>query len=889
MEQRQLRPIYEALDRRDYKAALKESMNLLRKNPNHLSGQALMSLALARTGDTHSAMTLGQKVLNTAGALKNPHVLQCLPMTFRLLGHAQEEAAVYTGAQEFFPNDKAICAKLFMVAASNGMYKEQHQAAVSLLRLTKDDKYMWWVVVSLVLLTKFSKEDEKTRQMQLALAERMAEKSLEQGRLTTTEELRIYLEVLDIQSKHADMLAVLSSDSPLAEKISNDPDLVTQRISLLLKTDTNDKAVEAAVRALNAKDNWADYKLYAEATIGQISEGEREGELLITSFCETVQKWTQIRGRARGAELALVELVSGLYATGHQVLADKTVGPLGKQMWKYIDQFQSKAICFADITQYFVKHVKDTDSLHALGHHRAQVDSRLHAARSATSQGEDQAQAWVTLEKIRYLLQALSGDTSVKSWAEGTDQLLSHGLNSKAAERKQASCTDAVLLASQRLIQAAYLSFSASADRGQLASSLFAVLCVLEAGIKQNDDGFILKIYAIRLYLLLSCYDRARALFDSLNVKSIQLDTHSYLINGQGMALGCFTPDLDLCYTGVGFYDRVHIKVTEHLDAAYMQGTYSNVLDFIEFGSNLRHSVQRECTHRCALRGEGFEPGCADDVLAKWTEADVVSIEHTEESLAKLHDNRDIKAMSLLAPQDLIPYNLEVLTRPTPLPGTQWIQMYSLIPQIIHHIVMADTEALETKARSLLLTVSEAGDLLSAQDKMLACGINQIATLYTRASDSQQSFNNQLDDLLATIRQGLSQDIASQEVTTLEAISSTLLRDITTATEIYTYAITACYALESQRAPSARAVRQAFMKLRKEALQRMAVLRSLANGYVRGAIDEHWVGANVGFSGPIFECLSLKRKSVIDSVAKNCFNGWIRSIKNLVMQWEQCS
>ncbi|KAJ2374409.1 N-alpha-acetyltransferase 25, NatB auxiliary subunit, partial [Coemansia sp. RSA 2607] len=190
MEQIQLRPVFAALDRGNMNQAIAECKKILGKKPNHLSAQALMSFALARVGKIEEAESISRSVLNTAGSLKSPYVVEGLMLAFRTLGLLDEEIAVYAGALEFQPEDIKLNTKLFMAASRNGMYKEQHQAAVTLSKITRQDKHMWWVIASLMLQAKYSKLDDTTQRLQLTLAERMSEKALADGKLKTVEELR---------------------------------------------------------------------------------------------------------------------------------------------------------------------------------------------------------------------------------------------------------------------------------------------------------------------------------------------------------------------------------------------------------------------------------------------------------------------------------------------------------------------------------------------------------------------------------------------------------------------------------------------------------------------------------------------------------------------------
>ncbi|KAJ2687507.1 mitochondrial distribution and morphology [Coemansia spiralis] len=891
MESHQLKPIYEAIGQGDMRRGQTECDKLLRKHSTHQGALALKAYVLAKLGNAEEATTLGQQVLHTPGALKSSHVLQGLWLTFRVLHLPELEIAVYNTALVHTPNSEQLYCKIFMAAARSKLYKDQHAAAVALNKLFKQDKYLWWVVTSLLMQAK-SAQDSSVRQLQLTLAERMAEKALSEGRLTNTEELRIYLEVLELQDNHAAMIAALSTSGPLAEKIANDPDLITQWIGLLIKTGDCKQACTVAVAALEARDNWADYKLYVEATVAQASEGEGP----VKAACANFDKWAAQRGRERGAKLAGVELTIRLHEAGHAKPADEGADAVGERIWSYVDQFMTKAICYSDVMQHFVTHVKSAtasgQTSGAIDFHAKQLEQRLHNARAAataTKCSEDAAQSWVSLERIRYLIQALADDVDPQRWVADIGAMLSFGLDSDEAEQKLAACSDMTLIACQRLILAAFLAYPEPEQRGLLFASLFKVVCVLEAGIKMNDDQFLLKLYAIRLYLYLSCYDRARALYDTLNIKNIQFDTLGYLINGHGMSLGCFSTDLELCYDGVSFYDRSDARIPQELESAYGNGTYSNITDFTTFRDNLTHSVQRECTHRCALRGEAFDHGTSKDILEQWKEADAVSIEHTDETIAALHDNRDIGVMGLQTPVDMAKWNLEIMTRQIPLPGSAWIKIFSMVPQIMHYIVCSEIELLEAKIGDFLVVIEEAGQSVSSHDLLLARGVHQVATLYLRAQSGDEGFDGELSVLTEVIIGALPPDMSASNSLDLCDVALSTIRTASVATELFTLALSVKHALSAQRSPSANAVTLGLSQIRKTALKLVGGLRTWTEKPARESIDALWMNAEDPLLASATTFLLSRRKSAVTLATKGCVGSWLKSVNNMAAHWKKCT
>ncbi|KAJ1946291.1 mitochondrial distribution and morphology, partial [Linderina pennispora] len=462
--------------------------------------------------------------------MKNPHVQQGLTHTYRTLGMPKEEIQVYQAGLKHDPGSERLNRCIFMAAARNHMYPTQYQAALQLSKQHKTDEYTWWVIVGLLLQAKYPEDKSQTsNQLQLTLAERMAEKALVDGRLQNTEQLRIYLEILELQSKHDKMLDALTASGDLSRRIANDADLVTQRIELFLKTNDIKGATTAAASSLQDRDNWIDYKHYIEAAVlGLKAEDQQQAkERAINLIVADIQRWGAVRGRNRNAALARVELALRLAKAGETAVLESALGSLSTQMWAFVNEFQHKAICYADIMPYFVAHTNmlcsDDERSATIDAHRALLTPLLDSAKENADKNDSQAQAWVNYEKISYLLQALSHESSAKQWTATVADMLKFGLDSDASVEAWPACSDMVLLSAQRLIQSAFVAFPSEPQKRH--PILFKALVVLEAGIKQNKNPYHLKLYALRLYLYLSSYERAKAIHGLLNIKNIQHDT----------------------------------------------------------------------------------------------------------------------------------------------------------------------------------------------------------------------------------------------------------------------------------------------------------------------------------------------------------------------------
>lgn len=112
--------------------------------------------------------------------------------------------------------------------------KGQQQAALKLHKTFKNNKYLFWAIMSLALQGEANKGGANN--LSYTLAERMMTKAMEEGRVQQTEELRLYLLILTGQDKKKEALALL--DSEPGQKALLDPEI--RQIYVELMTEAGD-------------------------------------------------------------------------------------------------------------------------------------------------------------------------------------------------------------------------------------------------------------------------------------------------------------------------------------------------------------------------------------------------------------------------------------------------------------------------------------------------------------------------------------------------------------------------------------------------------------------------------------------------------------------------
>ncbi|KXZ48272.1 hypothetical protein GPECTOR_29g5 [Gonium pectorale] len=231
--EKKVRPIYDALDSRNWKNALKLCQQALAKYPGDDLVRVLKAIGLDRSGQREEANEVVDEVLAGKPAPVDEQVLRLAGMVLRGSGRVSAITAMYEAAADAaarMPGGGelalALLHEVFGAHVRESSFVKQQQVA---LRLSKAaaaapggtvlgaERYGWWVVLSLLLQARaalraraagsaapagqvpaVAMEPEKV----LALAEgMMARQMTKDGRLEGYEALMLYVDVLLAQGK----------------------------------------------------------------------------------------------------------------------------------------------------------------------------------------------------------------------------------------------------------------------------------------------------------------------------------------------------------------------------------------------------------------------------------------------------------------------------------------------------------------------------------------------------------------------------------------------------------------------------------------------------------------------------------------------------------------
>ena len=368
---RKLRPIYDALDARNYKLSLKLCTAALQKTDAGLI-KALKAVTLERLGRPEDALALCREVRDTLRPPADDQLLNTLMMVFKATGCTEEGTSCLERAYEQEADNEELAHFLF----GNYLRAQEHQKAQQLsMRMHKQfsagtQRYVYWAVTCMLLQTPAEPPSEfcgeggeaaeatPTATKQLALAAAMLKRVSEQGKLRSEAELRLYLEVLVRQAKYQGPEAA-SEQVALLESHGKLMCAAEERLSLQASLhETLGKWHEARLLwskllSKHAADDWDAHQGLVRCVLNEERGAEGKGsEVRAESAVPAARLVAEaLRGkhpRLRGPWLAELELEASL------VKQDPTRGgdALCSALASYFDRFNSKPSCFLDAAPY---------------------------------------------------------------------------------------------------------------------------------------------------------------------------------------------------------------------------------------------------------------------------------------------------------------------------------------------------------------------------------------------------------------------------------------------------------------------------------------------------------------------------------------------------------
>ncbi|ESQ42535.1 hypothetical protein EUTSA_v10012545mg [Eutrema salsugineum] len=773
--ERRVRPIWDAIDSRQFKNALKLVTSLLSKYPKSPYALALKALIHERMGKTDEALSVcldaKEFLYKDDSSLMDDLTLSTLQIVLQRLDHLELATSCYAHACGKFPNNLELMMGLFNCYVREYSFVKQQQTAIKMYKLAGEERFLLWAVCSIQLQVLCDKSGDKL----LLLAEGLLKKHIASHSMHEPEALMVYISLLEQQSKYNDALEVLSGD--LGSLLMIEVDKLRIQGRLLARANDYSAAVDVYKKILElSPDDWECFLYYLGClleddsiwkyfnNIDQIHPTkhieckfshltEEMFDFRISSASDLVQKLQREteNTNVRGPHLAEIEIEKRKLLFGK-----KNENKLLESLRQYFLKFGHLA-CYASDVEACLQ-VLPTNKKAEF------VEMLVKSSDSVSTSATKVLGQTTTIVKV----QELTGNifelplSEVEASALKLAKLYCQNLPlSKDLDPQESMFGEELLsLISNMLVQL----FWRTRDFGYLAEAIM----VLELGLTIRGHVWQYKILLLHIYSYIGALPLAFERYRALDVKNILTETVSHHILRQMLESPMWVNLNNLLKDYLKFMDD-HLRESADLTfLAYRHRNYSKVIEFVLFKQRLQSSNQYH-----AVRVEA-------SLLQLKQNAD--SIEEEERILENLKSGVQLVELSNEIGSKTLTFNEDMQTRPwwTPCPEKNYllgpfeeisyyprenvkkdreenmkrsIQRKSLLPRMIYLSIQCSSTALKESVE----TNGSGGDfkifeelkfLLEEYTKMLGYSLSDAVDMITEISQGARTSESLGSDLV---------------------------------------------------------------------------------------------------------------------------------------------
>ncbi|KAK4731442.1 hypothetical protein R3W88_024430 [Solanum pinnatisectum] len=597
--ERRVRPIWDAIDSRQFKNALKHCTTLLSKYPNSPYALALKALVLERMGKSEEAFSVSlnaKDLLYTNDSLLiDDLTLSTLQIVFQRLDHLDMATSCYEYAYAKFPNNLDLMMGLFNCYVRQYSFVKQQQMAIKMYKIAAEERFLLWAVCSIQLQVLCSNGGEKL----LLLAEGLLKKHIASHSLHEPEALIVYVSLLEQQSKYGDALELLTGK--FGSLIMTEVDRLRLQGRLLARGGDYAAAASIFQKVLElSPDDWECFLHYLGCLLeddSSLCKGENNDSTYplklmdsqvshltdeafgsrLSNASSLVQKLLTeaINDTVRCPYLANIEIERRKLLRGKGD-ADKLVEALVQYFFRY-----GHLACFASDVEIFV-HILDLDKKTQL------LDKLKECCESIPTNPRKTLGQHITVFKIQNIIGSMVtlSINELETRAVKMTQMYCENLPlSKELDAQESMYGEDLLsMACNLLVQL----FWRTRRIGYLVESVM----ILEFGLTVRRHVSQYKILLLHLYSYWNSLPLAYEWYKSLDVKNILLETVSHHILPQMLASPLWPDSTDILRDYLRFMDDHFRESADLTFLAYRHRSYSKVIEFVQFKERLQQSSQ---------------------------------------------------------------------------------------------------------------------------------------------------------------------------------------------------------------------------------------------------------------------------------------------------------
>ncbi|XP_027090776.1 N-terminal acetyltransferase B complex auxiliary subunit NAA25 isoform X1 [Coffea arabica] len=596
--ERRVRPIWDAIDSRQFKNALKHCTALLSKYPNSPYALALKALILERMGKAEEALSVclnaKDQLYTNDSVLIDDLTLSTLQIVFQRLDHLDMATSCYEYACGKFPNSLELMMGLFNCYVREYSFVKQQQIAIKMYKVVGEERFLLWAVCSIQLQVFCGNGGEKL----LLLAEGLLKKHIASHSLHEPEALSVYISLLERQSKFGDALEILAGK--LGSLIMIEVDRLRLQGRLLARAGDYSAAADILQKVLElCPDDWEYFLHYLGCLLDDGSSfflgnggnsiyppkhvGCKNLDLPDEVFDTRISRASvfveKLMAECDNASIRSPHLANLEIQKRKLIYGKGDPGKLVEELMQYFSRFGHLA-CFTSDVEAFLLFLDDPN--------KSEVLEKLKGCElTSSSQTKALGQA-ITIFKVENLignmfslpvceLEGLAvrmADMYCKNLPVSKDLDLQENMHGE--ELLSMACNVLVQL------------FWRTRNVGYLLESIM----ILEFGLTIRRYTWQYKILLLHLYSYWNCLPVAYDWYKSLDVKNILLETVSHHILPQMLASPLWSDLNDLLRDYLKFMDDHFRESADLTFLAYRHRNYSKVIEFVQFKERLQRSSQ---------------------------------------------------------------------------------------------------------------------------------------------------------------------------------------------------------------------------------------------------------------------------------------------------------
>ncbi|CAI9301000.1 unnamed protein product [Lactuca saligna] len=597
--ERRVRPVWDAIDSRQFKNALKLSTTLLSKYPNSSYALALKALILERMGKLEEALSV---CINAKELLyKNDLILiddltlSTLQIVFQRLDHLDMATSCYEYACGKFPNNLELMMGLFNCYVREYSFVKQQQIAIKMYKIAGEERFLLWAVCSIQLQVFCGNGGEKL----LQLAEGLLKKHIASHSLHEPEALSVYISLLEQQAKYGDATEVLSGN--LGSLIMIEVDKLRIQGRLLARAGDYGGAADIFQKVLTlCPDDWECFLHYLGCLLEDdciFPSGTNTPSIHVSTsidcnhrhlsddvFDSRISRASEFVEKLKaeaGSDSIRNPDLANLEIERRKIIFGKgSYDKLMEDIILFFSRFGHLACFSADVAVFL--QVLPGDKKNQL------LEKLAKGIASSATSSKNVLGQHITLFKIRELIGDLfplpEGDL-VGFAVEMTEMYCQNLPLSKDSDVQESMFGEEFLsMTCNVLVQLFW--------RTKHIGYLLEAIMVLELGMTVRRYVWQYKILLLHLYSYWNALPLAYERYKSLDVKNILLETVSHHILPQMLTSPLLVDTSDLLKGYSRFMDE-HFKESADLTfLAYRHRNYSKVIEFVQFKERLQRSSQ---------------------------------------------------------------------------------------------------------------------------------------------------------------------------------------------------------------------------------------------------------------------------------------------------------